>query len=261
MERSEMARFRLLGAQIAGTNLPSAIRAVSSWIEQGEKGKMVTFSTVHMLVEGIRNPEFARLLQQSDLNCPDGMPLVWYGRKKAGKDVQRVCGPEFMPAFCAATAKMNLRHFFYGGGAGVAAQAAGELQRRNPGMYIAGFYSPPFRPLTQEEDEEVVRLINAAKPDVVWVGLGCPKQEIWIDEHRNRLNVPVLLAVGQAIDIVAGTKRRAPRLLCTFGLVWLYRLYQEPRRLWRRYIVYNSIFLVKLLLEALQTPRRTETEA
>jgi N-acetylglucosaminyldiphosphoundecaprenol N-acetyl-beta-D-mannosaminyltransferase len=128
-------------------------------------------------------------------------------------------------------------------------------------MYIAGFYSPPFRPLTQEEDEEVVRLINAAKPDVVWVGLGCPKQEIWIDEHRNRLNVPVLLAVGQAIDIVAGTKRRAPRLLCTFGLEWLYRLYQEPRRLWRRYIVYNSIFLVKLLLEALQTPRRTETEA
>lgn len=260
MERSEMTRFRLLGAPIAGTDLPSAIREVSSWIEQGAMGKMVTFTNVHLLVEGLKNPELGRLLQKSDLNCPDGMPLVWYGRKKSGKNVQRVCGPEFMPAFCAATAKMNLRHFFYGGGAGVAAKAAEELQRKNPGMRIAGYYSPPFRPLTQDEDEEVVRFINAAKPDVVWVGLGCPKQEIWIGEHRNRLKVPVLLAVGLAIDILAGTKRRAPRLLRTFGLEWLYRLHQEPQRLWRRYIVSNSIFLFKLLLETLQPPKRTETE-
>ena len=261
METLETTRFHLLGAPIAGTNLASAIRAVSSWIEQGEMGRMVTFTNVHLLVEGIKDPELARLLQKSDLNCPDGMPLVWYGRKKTGKDVQRVCGPEFMPAFCAATATMNLRHFFYGGGAGVAAKAAEELQRKNPGMHIAGFYSPPFRPLTQDEDEEIVRFINAAKPDVVWVGLGCPKQEIWIDEHRNRLKVPVLLAVGLAIDIIAGTKRRAPRFLRILGLEWLYRLCQEPRRLWRRYIVTNSIFLFKLLMEALQPPARTETEA
>jgi N-acetylglucosaminyldiphosphoundecaprenol N-acetyl-beta-D-mannosaminyltransferase len=261
----QMAQFRLLGTSIAGTNLPSAIRKVISWLQDGAKGKMVTFTNVHMLVEGLKNPGFARLLQKSDLNCPDGMPLVWYGRKKTGGDVERVCGPDFMPEFCAATAEMHLRHFFYGGDPGVAEKAAEKLQRRYPGMCIAGVYSPPFRALTTDEDAEVVRSINAAQPDVVWVCLGCPTQEIWIHEHRDKLNVPVLLAVGQALDIVAGTKSRAPRIMRIAGLEWAFRLYQEPRRLWKRYMVGNSIFLIRLLLETRletrQPSRRSETKA
>lgn len=229
--------------------MQSVIRLVHSWIKRGDKGRMVTFSNVHMLVEGIRDPKFLGLLQKSDLNCADGMPLVWYGRRKTRKKLQRVCGPEFLPAFCAASEDLNLRHFFYGGGEGVAIKAVEELRQLHPSMQIAGTYTPPFRPLMPEEDEEVVRIINASKPDVVWVSLGCPKQEIWIDEHRDKLNVPVLLAVGLAVDIMAGTKKRAPYILRGMGLEWFYRLCQEPRRLWGRYLVYNSIFLYHLAIQ------------
>jgi N-acetylglucosaminyldiphosphoundecaprenol N-acetyl-beta-D-mannosaminyltransferase len=116
-------------------------------------------------------------------------------------------------------------------------------------MVIAGTYSPPFRPLSPEEDEEIVRAINAARPDVVWVSLGCPKQENWIAQHRARLDVPVLLAVGLAMDILAGTKGRAPSIISNIGLEWFFRLCQEPRRLWRRYLVYNSIFVYRLMME------------
>jgi N-acetylglucosaminyldiphosphoundecaprenol N-acetyl-beta-D-mannosaminyltransferase len=257
MENSEFRQFQLLGVPVAATNMASAIRTVCSWIERGDRGRMVTFSTVHMLVEGIKNPGYFKVLQKSDMNCPDGMPLVWYGRRKTGTRVEQVCGPDFLPAFCRATAEMGLRHFLYGGAEGVAEKAAIMLQRKSPGAQIAGVYSPPFRPLTAEEKEEIVRTINASRPDVLWVCLGCPKQEIWIDEFKDRLDVPVLLAVGLAVDILAGTKGRAPFVMRTLGLEWLYRLCQEPRRLWRRYLVYNSIFLYRLLTEWLQPAGRS----
>jgi N-acetylglucosaminyldiphosphoundecaprenol N-acetyl-beta-D-mannosaminyltransferase len=156
---------------------------------------------------------------------------------------------------------MNLRHFFYGGADGVAEKAAAELQKRYPQSLVAGVYTPPFRSLTEEENKEVVRIINAARPDVVWVCLGCPKQEIWIHEIRNKLDVPVLLAVGLAVDILAGTRKRAPRILRNLGLEWFYRLCHEPLRLWRRYLVTNSIFLYKLLIETLASFRRSDTKA
>jgi N-acetylglucosaminyldiphosphoundecaprenol N-acetyl-beta-D-mannosaminyltransferase len=261
MQNTEVAQFQLLGVPVAATNMQTAIRQVSSWIERGDRGRMVTFSTVHMLVEGLRNPGFFEVLQKSDMNCPDGKPLAWYGRHKAGRGVEQVCGPEFLPAFCEATASKNLRHFFYGGADGVASRAAAILHERNPGVQIAGVYSPPFRALTAEEKDQVVAAINASRPDVLWVCLGCPKQEAWIDEFRRRLDVPVLLAVGQAMDILAGAKDRAPTILRNMGLEWLYRLWQEPRRLWRRYLVYNSIFLYRLVAERLQPAGRPDSRA
>jgi N-acetylglucosaminyldiphosphoundecaprenol N-acetyl-beta-D-mannosaminyltransferase len=260
MDTAQVSRFRLLGVPVAAADMSSAIRTVCAWIESGDRGRMVTFSTVHMLVEGIRNPGFLKVLQKSDMNCPDGMPLVWYGRHKVGRRVQQVCGPDFLPAFCAATAGRKLRHFIYGGAEGVAAKAAAILQQRHPGVEIAGVCSPPFRALSAEEKLEIVRTINAARPDVVWVCLGCPKQEAWIDEFRSQLDVPVLLAVGLAVDILAGSKGRAPFLMRVLGLEWFFRLCQEPRRLWRRYLVYNSIFLYRLLHEVFQ-PSASETEA
>jgi N-acetylglucosaminyldiphosphoundecaprenol N-acetyl-beta-D-mannosaminyltransferase len=262
MQNSEVAQFRLLGVPVAATNMQTAIREVRSWIERGDRGRMVTFSNVHMLVEGVRSSSFFEVLQKSDMNCPDGKPLVWYGRSKLGKDnVDQVCGPEFLPAFCEATADLKLRHFFYGGAEGVAARAAAMLQQRVPSVTIAGVYSPPFRALTVEEKDEVVRTINGARPDVLWVCLGCPKQEAWIDEFRGRLDVPVFLAVGLAVDILAGTRDRAPSVMRRLGLEWFYRLCQEPRRLWRRYLVYNSIFLYHLLAEKLQPAGRSGTKA
>ncbi len=262
MQNSQVAQFRLLGVPVAATNMQAAIREVRSWIERGDRGRMVTFSNVHMLVEGVRSPGFFEVLQKSDLNCPDGKPLVWYGRRKVGKEnVDQVCGPEFLPAFCKATADLNLRHFFYGGAEGVAAKAAAILQQTIPGVQIAGVYSPPFRALSTDEKDEIVHTINESHPDVLWVCLGCPKQEAWIDEFRGRLDVPVLLAVGLAVDIVAGTRDRAPSIFRNLGLEWFYRLCREPRRLWRRYLVYNSIFVYRLLAEKLQPAGRSGTKA
>jgi N-acetylglucosaminyldiphosphoundecaprenol N-acetyl-beta-D-mannosaminyltransferase len=245
--------YRLLGVPVAATNMSSAIGAVSSWVRNGDRGRMVTFTTVHMVVEAGKNSRFAGILEESDLNCPDGMPLVWCGRRMGNTSIQRVCGPEFLPAFCEATVDMKLRHFFFGGAEGVAAQAVERLTLKIPDLCVAGVYSPPYRPLTAEEDAALVAHINSTRPDVVWVCLGCPKQEIWIAEHKDKLGVPVMLAVGFALEVAAGTRKRAPRIFQRLGLEWAHRLLQDPRRLWKRYLVYNSIFLYRLLTESLES--------
>jgi N-acetylglucosaminyldiphosphoundecaprenol N-acetyl-beta-D-mannosaminyltransferase len=148
-----------------------------------------------------------------------------------------------MPSFCAVTADRGYRHFFYGGADGVAEAVIAALKKSSPSLQIAGYYTPPFRPLTPEEDEAVTRQINESKPDFVWVCLGCPKQERWIAEHRQSIRAAALLAVGMAFDTTAGKKKRAPKLLRKLGIEWVHRLFQEPRRLWRRYLVYNSLFV------------------
>jgi exopolysaccharide biosynthesis WecB/TagA/CpsF family protein len=152
--------------------------------------------------------------------------------------------------FCEATADMNVRHFFYGGSDGVARKTAEMLQKRIPGFQVAGIYSPPFRALSQDEDEKIVQMINVADPDVIWVCLGCPKQELWMHSHKDRLNAKVLLAVGLAFDVIAGVRKRAPRVMRVCGMEWLYRLFQDPRRLWRRYLVYNTWFIYQSFREA-----------
>jgi N-acetylglucosaminyldiphosphoundecaprenol N-acetyl-beta-D-mannosaminyltransferase len=255
----EISHFKLLGVPVAATGMEGAIARVRRWIENGDRRRTVTFTSVHMLVEGLRSHDFFDLLSRTDMNFPDGMPLVWYGRRSSAA-VGRVCGIDFLPQFCAATEDLRLRHYFYGGSEGVSAEAAAKLKSKYPGMQIAGSYCPPFRTLSAEEKDEIARTINEAKPDVVWICLGCPKQEMWMEEFRARLDVPVLLAVGAAVDIVSGAKGRAPARMRAMGLEWFYRLCQEPRRLWRRYLVYNSVFLYHLLAEMLGTPRRASVD-
>jgi N-acetylglucosaminyldiphosphoundecaprenol N-acetyl-beta-D-mannosaminyltransferase len=162
-----------------------------------------------------------------------------------------VYGPELMLEFCRGTAARNLRHYFYGGGPGVADELAERMAARFPGVIVAGTCTPPFRPLTREEDDEVVAHINAAHADVLWVGLSTPKQERWMFDHRDRLNVPAMVGVGAAFDMHSGRLRQAPSWMGEHGLEWLYRLSQEPRRLWRRYILLGSLFVGNVSLELL----------
>ncbi len=243
-------RFNLLGTPVACVDMQGAIQTVRGWLQEPDRGRTVTFTNVHMVMEGCKSESFRELIASMDMNCPDGMPLVWAGRHKGIPGIARVCGPEFLPTFCEATADMKVRHFFYGGSDGIAEKTAEMLQKRIPGFQVAGTYCPPFRVLSHDEDEEIVRSINATDPDVVWVCLGCPKQELWMHSHKDRLHAKVLLAVGLAFDVVAGTRKRAPRVLRACGLEWLYRLLQEPGRLWRRYLVYNSLFIYQYLREA-----------
>jgi len=246
MTRSKPTSFEILGIPIACLAMGEAIDIVSSWARSGLPPRLVTFSNVHMLVEANRSQSFRKLLRATDMNCPDGMPLVWMGKLRS-KSMARVCGPDFMPLFCAETADRGYRHFFYGGNEGVAASVSAALRKNYPALQIAGYYTPPFRPLTSEEDSQIIAMINETKPDFVWVALGCPKQERWIAQHRNSLTAGALLAVGMAFDTIAGNRRRAPSVMHNLGLEWFYRLLQEPRRLWRRYVIDNPLFCAYLL--------------
>ena len=180
------------------------------------------------------------------LALPDGVPVVWVG-KVEGQVVERVCGPDVMPALLDRSRASNARHYFYGGAPGVADRLAERMQAAYPGLDVVGTYSPPFGVRSAEEEAADVALINAARPDYVWVGLGAPKQDLWSARHRPELDAAVVLAVGAAFDFHSGGLRRAPVWMQRRGLEWLYRLAAEPRRLARRYLVTNTRFVVLLV--------------
>ena len=177
----------------------------------------------------------------------DGMPVVWWCRHFGNAQASRVCGPDLLEAMCALGARKGHRHYFYGGTPEVLEKLVARLRSRFPGLIIAGYQAPPFRPLTEEEDNADVAAINAAEPDYVWVGLGMPKQEKWMLSHLGRIEAAALLGVGAAFDFHAGTKPRAPLWMQRSGFEWLFRLITEPRRLARRYLVDNSIFMAHVL--------------
>jgi N-acetylglucosaminyldiphosphoundecaprenol N-acetyl-beta-D-mannosaminyltransferase len=242
--------FAVLGVPLKALNISDLIAQMERWIERGEQGRCITFANVHVVMEARRDPAFYRVLSdEATFNVPDGMPLIWSARFQGLPLNRRVYGPDVMDEFCGVAARKGYRHFFYGGAPGVPERLAANLQRRHEGTWVAGAYSPPFRPLTAEEDEEVVAMINDARPDVLWLGLGCPKQEIWAFEHCRRLNVPIIACVGQAFDIYSGHSRQAPAWMRDNGLEWMYRLMTNPRRLWKRYLVYNSQFILLLTRE------------
>jgi N-acetylglucosaminyldiphosphoundecaprenol N-acetyl-beta-D-mannosaminyltransferase len=246
--------FEAFTIRISVRSSAESINQVQEWVSAAVRTRLVTFTNVHMLTEGYLSPGFRKIHSQMDLNCPDGMPLVWLGRLH-GKQVTRVCGPEFMQAFCASASPGGIRHFFYGGRNGLAERLIAKLRLQNPSLQVAGCYAPPFRAISPEEDALIVNRINDSGADIVWVSLGCPKQEIWIHEHRDKLNAPVLIAVGLAFDVIAGDKARAPEILRNCGLEWLYRLMQEPARLGVRYLKSNSVFFYMLFQSMFSRPK------
>ncbi len=238
------ATFDVLGIPIGRITLAEAISSLNGWVDSGTPGHVVNFANVHMMVEAQTDPVLRDALLQADLNCPDGRPLSWVARFSRGTRVSQVAGPDFMERFCEQSAALEHRHFIFGGAQGVAEQAAAALMAKFPGIQIVGTYSPPFRQLSEEEQAQTCERINASGAQLVWVCLGCPKQEKWMFEHRHQLKAEALLGVGQAIDILAGTKSRAPEFMRRSGLEWAYRLACEPRRLFRRYLVTNFLFIL-----------------
>jgi N-acetylglucosaminyldiphosphoundecaprenol N-acetyl-beta-D-mannosaminyltransferase len=238
-------RFDVLGVQVSAIDIPTATDEIGRWIEQREQ-HYVCVTGVHGVMESQADAELLAIHNRSGLTTPDGMPMVWAGRW-AGLPIQRVYGPDLMLALCERAVESGWTSFFYGGAEGVPERLAHELTTRFPGLRVAGTYSPPFRPLNPAEDIEVVERINAAAPDLVYVGLSTPKQERWMAAHVGLLHAPALLGVGAAFDIHAGTLRQAPRWMQRSGTEWLFRLAVEPRRLWRRYLSNNPRFAVRLM--------------
>jgi N-acetylglucosaminyldiphosphoundecaprenol N-acetyl-beta-D-mannosaminyltransferase len=242
----ESARVDVLGVQVSAVNQSMALEAVTDWTRRRDR-QYVCVTGVHGVMESIRDPELRDIHNGSGMTTPDGMPMVWAGRRAGAGWMDRVYGPDLMLAVCERAAVEGWSSYFYGAAPGVADQLATRLLDRFPGLAIAGTHSPPFRPLTEDEAEAEVRMINAAAPDLVWVGLSTPKQERWMARRRPHLEAPVLLGVGAAFDINAGLVAQAPDWMQRSGLEWAFRLGKEPRRLWRRYLRNNPSFVVRIV--------------
>jgi N-acetylglucosaminyldiphosphoundecaprenol N-acetyl-beta-D-mannosaminyltransferase len=251
MNSEVTSRFRVLGVGISPVQIQEVIGRMVTWIIERRRCHYIAVTGMHGVTEAQHDGDFKHILNSADLVVPDGMPLVWLARLRGFALRRRVYGPELMMTFCEQTAARGYRHFLYGGDAGIADRLADSLRERFPGLLIAGSHSPPFRSLTEAEDSHIVAQINESGADVLWIGLSTPKQERWMYEHRDRLCVPVLVGVGAAFDFNLGIKRQAPEWMRERGLEWLFRLLQEPRRLWRRYVLYGSEFLFSVILEQL----------
>lgn len=248
-------RENVLGIGVSVLDLPGAVARVQGWIDRGER-QYVCVTSVHGVMESQRSIGLRRIHNAAGMVAPDGMPLAWMLRLAGHADSGRVCGPDLMPAVFQAGQRRGDRHFLYGATEATLERLRAGLLAHAPGASIVGWHAPPFRPLTEAEDAQVVAAINDCKPDIVWVGLSTPKQEYWMAAHRDRLAAPVLIGVGAAFDVHAGLSRRAPRVLQRTGLEWMYRVAKEPRRLWWRYTWNNPRFLALVVLQLAGLYRR-----
>lgn len=241
------ASFKVLGVRVDAVQIPEAISRICDCIEERRVGSYVAVTGMHGVMEAQQNEEFKSILNRASLVVPDGMPLAWLGCWHRFPMRRRVYGPELMETFCRETGA-RYRHFFYGGRPGVADRLA-EVLARKYGVRVAGTYCPPFRPLSREEEQSFLAAVEKCAPDVLWVGLSTPKQETWMAEYRGKTQVPVLVGVGAAFDFLTGTTKQAPMWMREHGLEWLFRLGSEPRRLWRRYLIYGPQFVWAVALE------------
>jgi N-acetylglucosaminyldiphosphoundecaprenol N-acetyl-beta-D-mannosaminyltransferase len=241
-------RVNILGVGVSAVNMDQALDRIDGWIKSRERG-YVCVCPVHSIMECRRSPEVRSIFNSAGMVTPDGMPVVWVARAMGHRQVDRVYGPDLMLAELGVSASRGHRHFFYGGGPGVAQKLAETMGRRFPGLDVAGHHEPPFAGLDELCTPESAALINSAKADVVWVGMSSPKQDRWMARMRPQLDAPVLIAVGAAFDFLSGTVRQAPRWMQRSGLEWGFRLATDPRRLWRRYLVDNPWFVWDVTLQ------------
>lgn len=247
VQSSKQVTDRILGMRIDRTSYIASTKRIIQWAREG-RSAMVCLGNVHMVMTSYSEPSFADALEDADLVTHDGMPLVWALRLLGHAGLERVYGPHLMTFVCQAAAKRGIPIGLYGGSPSVLADLAIALERRHPGLRIPFQVSPPYRPTTKEEDDENLRNLRASGARILFVGIGCPKQEFWIHKNRRRFTGP-MLGVGQAFDIHSGHVRMAPRWLQNIGMEWAYRLSTEPRRLWRRYLRNNPQFLILIIMQ------------
>ena len=251
----------VLGIPLGLTDYESALDWIDQTVAAGERG-YVCVCNVHAVMASAEDPQLRAALLGSSINVPDGQPLVWALNLLGHSLNARVYGPELMARHCARAATSGQRIYLYGGrNQGALVQLALNLRQRYPGVRIVGGYSPPHRPLSPEERDAVTKEINSSRADVVWVGIGVPKQEKWMADMRPRLDAPVLAGVGAAFDFHAGLVPQAPNWIQDSGLEWAYRLAHEPRRLWRRYLRYNPRFVYAFARQLAHHQRRVRSRS
>ncbi len=241
-------RANVLGVGISAINMEDALYHSEQAIQHRRKG-YICVTGVHGIMEAQRDPALRDIFNQSLLCTPDGMPTVWVGRLQGHCAMRRVYGPDFMLEMCRRSVCHGVRHFLYGGSPGVVEKLRRCLEKQLPGIQIVGTFTPPFRQLTAEEEQQLIFTIDEAKADIVWVGLSTPKQERFMAHTIDRLDACLMIGVGAAFDIRAGLLGDAPAWMKVCGLQWLHRLALEPRRLWRRYLTNNPRFLLNITLQ------------
>ncbi|WER47336.1 WecB/TagA/CpsF family glycosyltransferase [Cupriavidus sp. WKF15] len=250
---------RVLGSFINAVSWDEAIAVIHRWAGKRES-RYVCICNVHSVVTARSNGEFSKVIKEADMCTPDGAPIAWMLRRLGFPAQERISGPDLMLRYCAHAERIGESIFLYGGRMETLLLLEQRLNEDFPALRIAGLHSPPFRNLTEDEDRQVVEKINNSGAGTVWVGLGCPKQERWMAEHRGTIKA-VMIGVGAAFDYHAGTLRRAPIWMQRNGLEWLHRLCSEPSRLWKRYLLTNTLFLGLALSQLIRrgTPTRPTT--
>jgi N-acetylglucosaminyldiphosphoundecaprenol N-acetyl-beta-D-mannosaminyltransferase len=245
---------RIVHTYVQALEWPQALSRISSWAAR-HKSRYVCFCNVDSVITADQDSDFKYALDKADMTTPDGAPVAWMLGHSGFPGQQRINGPDFMWKYCEQAATRNESIFLVGCKQVTLNLLTQHLTEAFPGLKIAGTYSPPFRQISAEEDEAMVEMINESGAGTVWVSLGCPKQEIWMAAHRGRINA-VMLGVGAAFAYHAGTCKRAPLWMQHAGLEWLYRLSAEPSRLWKRYLVTNTLFLVQAARQLISTRRK-----
>jgi len=232
----------LLGVNVSRVNPVLAVRQICEWVIQ-KQCTYVCVAPVATLVDAKRDPKYREVVNAAGMVTPDGMPVVWLAHAHGCKDVTRTYGPDLMLEVCNHGQDLGLRHFFYGGTEATLLKLQEKLLELYPQILIVGSYAPPFRDKGWQEEAAVIDRINSSTADIIWVGLGSPKQDFWMHLHRPLLNASVIVGAGAAFDFCSGTKFQAPRWMQNSGLEWFFRLCCEPGRLWKRYLIGNSLFV------------------
>lgn len=253
VEKVFLPNQKVLDFPITALRFDDQIQTIMKWASNRES-KTVCVANVHMLMEAHWNPEFASVLKNADLVTPDGMPLVWMMRKMGARYQDRVAGMDVFLALCQLAQKQNLSVFFVGSQTEILSRMRKRLEKEFPVLNIAAMEPLPFRPMTETEDEALIQKINSSGAGIVLVSLGCPKQENWMAQHKNKIQA-VMIGVGGVFPVYAGIQKRAPRVIRDLGLEWLYRWIQEPRRLWSRYATTIPPFMWLATKQLLSTNR------
>ena len=250
----------ILGVRVHLINMGQVLDIISDWIEQRDECHYIVATQMHGIMEARRDPGFKTILNSANLFVPDGFSLIWAARRRGFKISNRVAGPDLFMEGCRLASERGYKVFFYGDTTETLKALSLQLKDWFPTLKIVGMHSPPFRTLTPEEEVQVVSIINESGPDIVWVGLGLPKQERWMFEHKDKLNAPVLVGVGAAFKFVSGRVRRAPPWVGNHGFEWLWRFISEPRRVWRRVMIDGPHFIFCVVFEKLDSRERGKTK-
>jgi N-acetylglucosaminyldiphosphoundecaprenol N-acetyl-beta-D-mannosaminyltransferase len=241
---------RILGSRVHIVDMPRVVAQIEEWIAApAGHCSRITVTGFHGLWEAHKHPDFQAILNSTELWVPDGIAPVWVAKRKGFPQAVRTPGAEIMKAFFERANEKGYSSYFYGDTDATLAALKTNLESKYPNHRVAGTFSPPFRPVTPQEDAQIIKMINDAKPDVLWVGLGLPKQDRWLHAHVDQLHVPVAMGVGAAFGFLSGKVKRVPDWIGNHGLEWLWRFIQEPKKLWRRDLLDGPRFVTHVLLE------------